>query len=185
MIKNHVFNTNQDLMMAQPPLRPMASSTFSKIDYRLVARTHFDEFDHYLAAYLAREAPSSRPTARQKLTRLTVPQCYELSTDVYDELIRRKTEGKAAPFLPVRMEFHPKRNQARQKLATLPTSRFQDLCGDVHFELARRYPEFNWESSGRTSPTPSWASEDTYVAGMAHPTRLRRQPSQDTITTLV
>ena len=46
------------------------------------------------------------------------------------------------PFLPVRAEFHPKRNQARQKFATLPTSRFEDLSSDVHFELARRYPEF-------------------------------------------
>jgi protein SPA2 len=46
------------------------------------------------------------------------------------------------PFLPVREEFHPKRNQARQKLATLPASRFEDLSSDVYFELARRYPEF-------------------------------------------
>jgi hypothetical protein len=46
------------------------------------------------------------------------------------------------PFLPVREEFHPKRNQARQKLATLPKGRFEDLSGDVYYELARRYPEF-------------------------------------------
>ena len=46
------------------------------------------------------------------------------------------------PFLPVREEFHPKRNQARQKLATLPAFRFEDLSSDVYFELARRYPEF-------------------------------------------
>jgi hypothetical protein len=46
------------------------------------------------------------------------------------------------PFLPLRADFHPKRNQARQKLATLLTSRFEDLSSDVYFELARRYPEF-------------------------------------------
>lgn len=46
------------------------------------------------------------------------------------------------PFLPVRDDFHPKRNQARQKLATLPKSRFKDLSGDVFHELGRRYPEF-------------------------------------------
>jgi hypothetical protein len=51
------------------------------------------------------------------------------------------------PFLPVREEFHPKRNQARQKLATLPTSRFEDLSSDVFFELARRYPEFKEDVS--------------------------------------
>lgn len=46
------------------------------------------------------------------------------------------------PFLPVRDDFHPKRNQARQKLATLPKTRFKDLSGDVFYELGRRYPEF-------------------------------------------
>ena len=46
------------------------------------------------------------------------------------------------PFLPVRDDFHPKRNQARQKLATLPASRFKDLSSDVFYELSRRYPEF-------------------------------------------
>jgi len=51
------------------------------------------------------------------------------------------------PFLPVREEFHPKRNQARQKLATLPTTRFEDLSSDVYFELARRYPEFKEDVS--------------------------------------
>lgn len=49
------------------------------------------------------------------------------------------------PFLPVRDDFHPKRNQARQKLATLPRNRFKDLASDVFFELKRRYPEFEEE----------------------------------------
>ncbi len=46
------------------------------------------------------------------------------------------------PFLPVREDFHPKRNQARQKLATLPQPRFKDLSSDVYYELGRRFPEF-------------------------------------------
>ncbi|KAF8884685.1 hypothetical protein BD779DRAFT_1472000 [Infundibulicybe gibba] len=153
------------------------------IDYRLASKIHFDELDRYLAAYLAREAPNPRSTARQKLARLTVLHCHEISADVYDEIARRKSEGM--------MGFHPTRNQAREKLATLPTPRFQDLCGDVHFELVRRYPEFGLKEvrrislpeqsnsiaerqpSGRASPSPSWASEDNYVAGMSPPTRLR------------
>ena len=49
---------------------------------------------------------------------------------------------RLVPFLPVRDDFHPKRNQARQKLATLPASRFKDLSSDVFYELSRRYPEF-------------------------------------------
>ena len=52
------------------------------------------------------------------------------------------TTMNLVPFLPVRDDFHPKRNQARQKLATLPTGRFKDLSSDVYYELGRRYPEF-------------------------------------------
>lgn len=54
----------------------------------------------------------------------------------------QRSSQLSEPFLPVRPEFHPKRNQARQKLATLPTQRFRDLASDVYFELDRRYPEF-------------------------------------------
>lgn len=68
---------------------------------------------------------------------------------MYDELVRRQRSAgrNASPtsqteFLPVKPEFHPKRNQARQKLATLPKVRFRDLASDVYFELERRYPEF-------------------------------------------
>lgn len=119
-------------------------------DYRSVSKIHFDELSRYLAVYLAKSPPNSRTTARQKLTRLTIQQFHELSTDVYDELMRRKNENEV-PFLPVREDFHPKRNQARQKLATLPTSRFEDLSSDVYFELSRRYPEFKEDPSGRGS----------------------------------
>jgi hypothetical protein len=55
----------------------------------------------------------------------------------------------AVPFLPVRDDFHPKRNQARQKLATLPRNRFKDLASDVFFELRRRFPEFDEEDVSR------------------------------------
>jgi hypothetical protein len=46
---------------------------------------------------------NSRSTARQKLTRLTKQQFQELSTDVYDELVRRKknsseNEGPSLSF---------------------------------------------------------------------------------------
>ncbi|KAG0235132.1 component of the polarisome [Actinomortierella wolfii] len=45
------------------------------------------------------------------------------------------------PFLPVRDDYHPKRNQARQKLATLPQNRFKDLASDVYVQLERQFPE--------------------------------------------
>lgn len=38
----------------------------------------------------ASEAPGARASAREKLTRLTKSQFQELSTDVYDELVRRE-----------------------------------------------------------------------------------------------
>ncbi|EJF55728.1 hypothetical protein DICSQDRAFT_130488 [Dichomitus squalens LYAD-421 SS1] len=112
---------------------------------------------------------NSRTTARQKLTRLTRQQFQELSTDVYDELIRRKNNSSdneartlvsLVPFLPVRDDFHPKRNQARQKLATLPTGRFKDLSSDVYYELARRYPEFKEETPD--APTSAVSAGSAY-----------------------
>lgn len=164
------------------PLRDKFTVSSPPPDPYQVARTHYDELSKYLSSYLAKgtilaisvftlsrslpsEPANSRSTARQKLTRLTRQQFQELSTDVYDELIRRKTNSDnnqgpsffslysrpsstatLVPFLPVRDEFHPKRNQARQKLATLPLSRFRDLSSDVYYELVRRYPEFKEEA---------------------------------------
>lgn len=142
------------------PLRDKNVPNTAAVDYRQVSKIHFDELHKALAAYLAKSPPNSRSTARQKLTRLTIQQFHELSTDVYDELVRRKKD-KEVPFLPVREDFHPKRNQARQKLATLPISRFEDLSSDVYFELARRYPEFKEDPSGRASASSSY---DDYPA---------------------
>ncbi|KAK4705575.1 protein SPA2, partial [Phenoliferia sp. Uapishka_3] len=130
---------------------------------RAIARTHFDA----LRSWLAREnalgnASTPRNNARDKLTRLTRQQFQELSTDVYDELVRRMEEAAGRPgeqpFLSVRGEFHPKRNQARQKLATLPLGRFRDLASDVYFELERRYPEFGEEEN----PSTDQASPSRY-----------------------
>ncbi|KAI0314554.1 hypothetical protein OF83DRAFT_1136191 [Amylostereum chailletii] len=128
-------------------------------DTRQIARVHYLELSKYLASYLANEPANSRSAARQKLTRLTRQQFQELSTDVYDELVRRKNNADSndIPFLPVRDDFHPKRNQARQKLATLPTSRFKDLSSDVYYELVRRYPEFKEEEN----PEPAMESPDS------------------------
>ncbi|KAJ2738839.1 component of the polarisome [Coemansia sp. Cherry 401B] len=75
-----------------------------------------------------------------KLARLSPTQFKELGTDVYDELIRRRTPDQGLPFLPVRDHYHPKRNQARQKLATLSRPKFVDLVHDVNEELKRRFP---------------------------------------------
>ncbi|KAK4058010.1 component of the polarisome [Microbotryomycetes sp. JL221] len=114
---------------------------------RQVARTHYDALKDWLTNQGALNNASTRNNAREKLTRLTRQQFQELSTDVYDELVRRLEDAAGRPgeqpFLSVRNDFHPKRNQARQKLATLPSQRFRDLASDVYFELDRRYPEFS------------------------------------------
>ncbi|XWW99713.1 hypothetical protein V2A60_007725 [Cordyceps javanica] len=88
--------------------------------------------------------------ARDKLLRLSSVQFYELSTDVFDELMRRQASAripKNAPnrpptFLLPEKTFHPKRNQARQRLSSLGHPRFRDLAADVFSELERRFPRF-------------------------------------------
>ncbi|VEU22488.1 DEKNAAC103331 [Brettanomyces naardenensis] len=78
--------------------------------------------------------------AREKLSRLTEIQFYDLSTDVYDELQRRINETNEKPkHLPPQSTYHPKRNQARQKLAALPSQRFKDLVNDVLYEIDKRH----------------------------------------------
>lgn len=142
-------------------------------DGRQIARQHYEELQLFLGSHLAREPANSRSSAREKLTRLTRQQFQELSTDVYDELIRRNnnSETNEVPFLPVRDDFHPKRNQARQKLATLPKTRFKDLASDVFFELGRRYPEFKEPETPSEYPSTADSEEQ------APP----RQPSMDAI----
>ncbi|KAF2875874.1 cell polarity protein-like protein [Massariosphaeria phaeospora] len=131
---------------------------------------HYRVLKGYLAPHLIDQHGNARPSrAKDKLTRLSAVQFQELSTDVYDESIRRehdrKRGGPGAPgnetpkFLLPKNSFHPKRNQARQKLSTLPLERFRQLATDVFYELERRFPRFgggNIERAG--SPATSIAS---------------------------
>ncbi|KAF4630297.1 hypothetical protein G7Y89_g7845 [Cudoniella acicularis] len=118
---------------------------------------HYVALKRYLAASLRDEKGNPRPNrARDKLLRLSPVQFQELSTDVFDELLRRQQssrrnpngpngpppEGGPPPYLLPKDSFHPKRNQARQKLSTLPPPRFRDLATDVFYELERRFPRF-------------------------------------------
>ncbi|KAF1736564.1 Protein SPA2 [Beauveria bassiana] len=88
--------------------------------------------------------------ARDKLLRLSSVQFFELSTDVFDELMRRQALARIPPNAPNRPSafllpektFHPKRNQARQRLSFLGPPRFRDLAADVFSELERRFPRF-------------------------------------------
>lgn len=131
---------------------------------------HYRVLKVYLAPYLNDEKGNPRPSrAKDKLTRLSAVQFQELSTDVYDESIRREQDrkrgGPGAPgndtpkFLLPKNSFHPKRNQARQKLSTLPLERFRQLATDVFYELERRSPRFMGGDMPRSSsPAGSMAS---------------------------
>ncbi|KAJ4338133.1 component of the polarisome [Ascochyta clinopodiicola] len=131
---------------------------------------HFRVLKVYLGPYLNDAQGNPRPSrAKDKLTRLSSVQFQELSTDVYDESLRRETDrkrgGPGAPgndtpkFLLPKNNFHPKRNQARQKLSTLPLERFRQLATDVFYELERRFPRFTTGDLARSaSPAASIAS---------------------------
>ncbi|KAK5800163.1 hypothetical protein VI817_002375 [Penicillium citrinum] len=116
--------------------------------------------------------------ARDKLLRLSSGQFHELSTDVYDELIRRQ-QAMPAPgqpprpdvptSLPPRKDFHEKRNQARHKLASLQHQRFRDLATDVYCELERRFPQF----TGRRPP-PNFPPDARRSQSRGPPSRMGR-----------
>lgn len=134
---------------------------------------HYTILKRFLAQSLRDEKGNPRPNrARDKLLRLSPVQFQELSTDVFDELLRRQSSGgqqtngpgQVPPYLLPKDNFHPKRNQARQKLATLPPPRFQDLATDVFYELERRFPMFAGNSISRVgSPAMSMRSPPSRV----------------------
>lgn len=125
---------------------------------------HYAILKRYLAQSLRDDKGNPKPNrARDKLLRLSPVQFMELSTDVFDELLRRQSAagqqvngpGQVPSYLLPKENFHPKRNQARQKLATLPPPRFRDLATDVFYELERRFPRFAGGSIDRNgSPAP-------------------------------
>ena len=126
---------------------------------------HYTTLKRYLSQSLRDEKGNVKPNrARDKLLRLSPVQFQELSTDVYDELLRRQSASAQQPnapagiptYLTPRDNFHPKRNQARQKLSTLPPTRFRDLATDVFYEVERRVPRFAGGNIDRTgSPASS------------------------------
>ncbi|KAL4930000.1 putative cell polarity protein [Aspergillus undulatus] len=126
---------------------------------------HYSALRRFLySSYRDERSNRKSSKAQDKLLRLSPTQFHELSTDVYDELLRRQQAMPSPnrpprpdipPFLPPRGDFHEKRNQARQKLASLQHQRFRDLAADVFNELERRFPQFPAKDSRRASPAPS------------------------------
>ncbi|GAP85343.1 putative cell polarity [Rosellinia necatrix] len=144
-----------------PPPSVGRSSTYARSESGRSIREENTEpvlGEHYVALrrYLAATSKDGRANpppnkARDKLLRLSSVQFLELSTDVFDELMRRQIQrpppgappnAGPPPYLQPEANFHPKRNQARQKLSTLGSPRFRDLATDVFCELERRIPAF-------------------------------------------
>lgn len=150
----------------KPPSNRDSSRSASRPDGEDALSRHYAVLKNYLAAHLQDEKGNIKPNkARDKLLRLSVTQFMELSTDVYDELMRREDErmqrvDNVPRFLLPRQNFHPKRNQARQKLSTLPPERFRQLATDVFYELERRIPRF----AGDRQSTMSNASGQSRAA---------------------
>lgn len=143
--------------------RPDSGRSTFRPDNEVALSRHYEELKIYLSQHLADQNGNIKPNkARDKLLRLSVTQFMELSTDVYDELLRReddrtgRVQNVPKSLLP-RQNFHPKRNQARQKLSTLPVERFRQLATDVFYELERRIPRFLGQDMERPSSIASSA----------------------------
>ncbi|CAI7649640.1 unnamed protein product [Penicillium pancosmium] len=144
-----------------------------------ILHQHFVTLRRFLHVAARNDANGGRSNkARDKLLRLSPTQFHELSTDVYDELIRRQqaTPPPGQPprpdiptSLPPRKDFHEKRNQARHKLASLQHARFRDLATDVYCELERRFPQF----TGRRPP-PNFPPDARRSQSRGPPSRMGR-----------
>lgn len=160
-----------------------------------VLSEHYVALKRFLAAALRDEKGNPRPNkARDKLLRLSPVQFQELSTDVFDELLRRQSASRRQPsaggmndsgvpaYLLPKDTFHPKRNQARQKLSTLPPPRFRDLATDVFYELERRFPHFaTGEMSRSGAGTPNMGGPGGFRPDSRGQPRIRRPSDASSI----
>lgn len=158
--------------------------------YEAILYEHYLALKRYTSASLDDDNGNTKPNrARDKLLRLSSLQFQELSTDIFDELVRRQQverklgiKGTLPLFLPPRENFHPKRNQARQKLSTLPPPRFRDLATDVFLELERRLPQFSANDVYQIgSPTSSVGGTSSRIEPSMKGNPLRR-PSESSST---
>ncbi|KAH0582271.1 hypothetical protein H2248_011911 [Termitomyces sp. 'cryptogamus'] len=105
-------------------------------------KTHYDVFHDYLPLEDCSVAPLNQSAAQHKIIACDSDQLFELSTDVYDELLRRQKiwqDEWIIPFLSCQAGFSSVRNEHRQRLCSLSHAHFQNLVEEVYMELYRRY----------------------------------------------
>jgi hypothetical protein len=132
--------------------RPRLTSIYNSQTSTSDQVSHHTAFVTYVAGIDGTSDREASPRAREKLQRLSSVQFTELSSDIYDEVVRRQ-EYSAYVYHDIRQEprlemvadtlpeifgYHPKRNAARGRLATLRTQRFRDLVNDMLLEIERR-----------------------------------------------
>ncbi|KAJ3194993.1 hypothetical protein HK101_001379 [Irineochytrium annulatum] len=86
----------------------------------------------------AREAREAANVAawRSRIAKLTDEQMAEVTTDVYDEMTRRR--DKSGPFLAARADLSQKRNEARKELSRLPSRELKLLWSIIHESMKKR-----------------------------------------------
>ncbi|KAJ8085075.1 hypothetical protein PM082_003857 [Marasmius tenuissimus] len=148
-----------------PPVQWSLGVPFADRPIREMSRLTFRTLDMFLDVDRATEVNyiASRSKDRLKLTHLTNEQFYELSKDIFEEVVRRYC-ARHVPCLPMKEDFPTRRNHFRQNLATQPDSDFEDFLSDVHFELARRYPECKEDAGTSDNLCHQMVTEDLRTA---------------------
>ncbi|KAJ3322145.1 component of the polarisome [Boothiomyces sp. JEL0866] len=150
---------------------------------------HYALFREYLESYFNQGYSMGPSSAMSRINRLPPEQFLDVSMDVYDELNRRLNDSKDLPFLPIRTDLAPKRNQARQKMATLPENRFKELAAQLYFEIEKRFPNIASDFNARygaldvepprpISNSPSPRETERVISGRRENTERNSRPDR-------
>lgn len=106
-----------------------------------------------------------------KLSKFSLKHLLELSTDIYDELVRRRelNGSELRGHLPERPDIHPRRNYARRQIGGLTAGRLSDMCKDLIAEHERRFPDLAEAEADAGADVPSAALEKSFDSDASNP----------------
>ncbi|KAK5118105.1 hypothetical protein LTR62_004152 [Meristemomyces frigidus] len=137
---------------------------------------HHAAYKSYLAQNFAHQNNKLKPS--KKIQQLSMAQFMDLSTDVYDELVRRReSTGNVPKRLLPQDKFHTWRNEARQKISARPLKLFKQLATDVLDDLERRKPQFIEQDTERSSGVSSMLQDQHHTTWIA-PTEAMLDPGR-------